>query len=606
MGQGPLTILLIGDNRTDDRLLRLLLAEPWGAAYQIEQARGPATGLARLAAGRVDVVLLDLALPDSSGLDTFLAIQARAPQVPVIVLAGIDDMALALRAMRAGAHDYLMKHLLDGDQVLRSVRDVVEHARLLGLEKAEHAATKAEELGFRQLLESIDAIVWKMDFSTWNCTFVSRRAEDILGYRIEEWLRTPGFLLAHMHPDDRERMLGSRQEFLSGATRSFEVRVFAADGRVVWLLGSVTEAGRTSGVTSGLLVDVTARKMLELLEREQSAILAMVAQSLPMENVLVHVAGLVENQCAGSLCCVFLLKQARLKLGAGPSLTQQFRLGLESRELAWEDPDRSLQDLVLAGDLANADAWQPYRELTRRNGLAICASVPILSGLGEPEGLVVVHCQQDQPRLEIPEIVLGTASRLAGLLVAHAALEDRLSHQAQYDALTDLPNRVLFEDRLGQALLQAQRQQQSVAVLFIDLDGFKAINDTLGHSAGDALLRWAANCFQSVMRRSDTLARLGGDEFVAVLNDVRSPRDAARVAQLLLTTLGTPFDFNGRQIHVTASIGVSFYPEDAADIEALQDHADAAMYVAKASGRNCVKCYAEDLNTPLADRIEPP
>jgi diguanylate cyclase (GGDEF)-like protein/PAS domain S-box-containing protein len=604
MSDRALRILLIEDNRVDACLLQLLLEKSGGAACQIEVAGLLATGLERLAAGGLDLVLLDLGLPDSCGLATFLALQASAPHVPIIVLSGMDDQDLATQAVAAGAQDYLIKGRLDGDQILRSARYAIERARLLDREQTEHAATKTAERRFRELLESIDAILWEMDLSTWSYSFVSRRAEEILGYPVEKWLSTPGFLLAHMHPDDRDRMIAISEELLAGAARSFEVRVFAADGSVVWLLGSVTEADRTLGVATGLMVDVTARKMLELLEREQSAILAMVAQSLPMENVLAHVTRLVENQCAGSLCCVFLLRQGRLTFGAGPSLMQDFRMGLESQELVLEDPDRSLRDLVLNGDLQQAAAWQPCRELAQRCDLVICASTPILSVLGEPEGLIVVHCKQDEPRVQIPEIVLNTAARLVALLVAHASLEARLSHQAQHDALTDLPNRALLEDRLSQALLRARRQQQSVAVLFIDLDGFKAINDTRGHGAGDELLRWVATCLQSVMRRSDTLARLGGDEFVAVLSGIHDSQDAGHVAQLLLSSLSSPFNLQGHEIHTTASIGISFYPDDAMDIVALQSHADAAMYLAKASGRNCFKFYTAELNAQLTDRIE--
>ena len=597
-------ILLIEDNRVDACLLQLLLEKSGGAGCQVEVAELLATGLERLTQGGVDLVLLDLGLPDSWGLATFHTLQASAPQVPVVVLSGLDDQDLAMQAVEAGAQDYLIKGRLDGDRILRSAHYAIERARQLDREQTEHAATKAAERRFRELLESIDAILWEMDLSTWSYSFVSSRAEEILGYPVEQWLSTPGFLLTHMHPDDRGRMVAMSEELLAGAAKTFEVRVFAADGRVVWLLGSVTEAGPTSGVATGLMVDVTARKMLELLEREQSTILTMVAQSLPIESVLAHVTQLVENQCEGSLCCLFLLRQGRLTLSAGPSLMQDFRLELETQELVLDDPDRNLRELMLSGDLRNAAAWQPCRDLAQRCGLVICASAPILSVLGEPEGLMVVHCKQEVARLQIPEIVLETATRLVALVVAHASLEDRLSHQAQHDALTDLPNRSLLEDRLNQAMLLAQRQQQSVAVLFIDLDGFKKINDTRGHGAGDELLRWVSTCLQSVMRRSDTLARLGGDEFVAVLSGIRDAKEAARVAQLLLTSLSIPFKLQGHEIHTSASIGLSIYPDDAKDVVAFQSHADAAMYLAKGSGRNCFKFYTAELNAQLTDRIE--
>ena len=169
--------------------------------------------------------------------------------------------------------------------------------------------------------------------------------------------------------------------------------------------------------------------------------------------------------------------------------------------------------------------------------------------------------------------------------------------------MTGLPNRALFNDRLDQSLLLAQREQRQVAVLFIDLDGFKRINDTLGHSAGDELLCMAASRFKSLIRRSDTLARMGGDEFLLVLNSISRLQDAVRMGQQLLDSLATPFQLQGHEIHVSASIGISFYPDDAADPALLQAHADAAMYLAKASGRNCFRCYTAELNEQLTERI---
>ena len=603
MTPSPLTILLVEDNPVDARLMQVLLAKAGGPSCRIEHVASLPAALERLAEAGVDLVLLDLGLSESWGLETLFAVQSRSHSVPIIVLTGMDDQDLAMRAVQAGAQDYLIKGRLDGDKVMRSVRYAIERSRLLRIEQAENAAARAAELRFRQLLESIDAIVWEMDFSTWTYSFVSRRAEDILGYPVEEWLQTPGFLLVHLHPDDRARLLEASQELMAGTAHSFEVRVFAADGRIVWLLGSVMDAHRASGVSAGMLVDITARKMSEFLEREQSDILEMVAQSLPTENVLADVSRLVENQSAGSTACVFLFTDGRLTLASGPSLPPEFRFELGSQALALHCPTGSLRDLLISGDPAQEPAWQPCRDLLERYGFAICTSAPILSVLGEPEGLLMVLGNSDQPGLAIPAIVMSTAVRLAALVVTHAALEDQLSHQAQYDPLTGLPNRVLFNDRLNQALLQARRQQQSLAVMFIDLDSFKRINDTMGHGAGDELLCMAATRFQSVMRRSDTLARMGGDEFTVVLNGIRSSQDSARVAQLLLASLTPPFELRGHEIHLTASIGISFYPDDASDATSLQGHADAAMYLAKASGRNCLKCYTDELNVQLMDRM---
>jgi diguanylate cyclase (GGDEF)-like protein len=177
-------------------------------------------------------------------------------------------------------------------------------------------------------------------------------------------------------------------------------------------------------------------------------------------------------------------------------------------------------------------------------------------------------------------------------------------HQAQYDALTGLPNRLLFQDRLAQAMHGARRHGTRLTVMFIDLDGFKRVNDSLGHQAGDLLLTQVAARFRRVIRSSDTLARMGGDEFMVVLVNARDTRASVRVAQKLLQSLREPFQVAGHELVVTASIGLSFYPEDGTHQDELQRHADAAMYKAKASGRNGFQCYTPELNAQITSRLE--
>lgn len=162
-----------------------------------------------------------------------------------------------------------------------------------------------------------------------------------------------------------------------------------------------------------------------------------------------------------------------------------------------------------------------------------------------------------------------------------------LSSLAYYDSLTGLPNRNLFKDRLARAILRAERQVDGFALFYIDIDRFKAINDTWGHETGDRLLREAAARMSRVLRRSDTLARMGGDEFVAILEDVKTHADASAVVEKLFALCGERYELNGSFLRATLSVGISLYPQDGRDAAALLDHADRAMYQAKAQGRNC-------------------
>ncbi|GGR92364.1 sensor domain-containing protein [Deinococcus sedimenti] len=182
------------------------------------------------------------------------------------------------------------------------------------------------------------------------------------------------------------------------------------------------------------------------------------------------------------------------------------------------------------------------------------------------------------------------------------ALNRRMTHLAQHDALTDLPNRVLLHDRVTQATAAHQRRRTCFALMFLDLDHFKDINDTLGHHVGDALLRQVAARLRSQLRAADTVSRLGGDEFVLLLTDLNAPRDAQHLAGKILGVMQEPFDVHGHRLNVTGSAGLALYPDDGAGVEDLMRHADAAMYRAKRDGRNRFHFFSGEIRAGLLAR----
>ena len=181
--------------------------------------------------------------------------------------------------------------------------------------------------------------------------------------------------------------------------------------------------------------------------------------------------------------------------------------------------------------------------------------------------------------------------------------EERIQYLAHYDTLTDLPNRALMRDRLQVYLAQAQRWQYVVAVLFIDLDRFKLVNDTLGHAAGDRLLQEVARRLARSTREGDTVARLGGDEFMVIVPNLNHPQGAATVAQKILHALVQPIPIDGQEVFASASIGVSLFPADAGTADDLIRNADTAMYSAKRMGRNNCQFYTADLNAQMQERL---
>jgi diguanylate cyclase (GGDEF)-like protein/PAS domain S-box-containing protein len=204
--------------------------------------------------------------------------------------------------------------------------------------------------------------------------------------------------------------------------------------------------------------------------------------------------------------------------------------------------------------------------------------------------------EQFPMELSASEMILGGQRYFIGIvrdITERKQAEEKIAHLAHYDYLTDLPNRALFLDNLEHAISLARRNHYKVAVLFLDLDGFKKVNDTLGHDAGDLLLRGVSKRLRETIRASDTVARVGGDEFIFVLNEIGSDENAALMANKIIMALSEAFELKGQQCHVGGSIGISLYPDGAQDPETLIKQADDAMYLAKQSGKNTYKFYRD-------------
>ncbi|MFE8071344.1 diguanylate cyclase [Marinobacteraceae bacterium S3BR75-40.1] len=212
--------------------------------------------------------------------------------------------------------------------------------------------------------------------------------------------------------------------------------------------------------------------------------------------------------------------------------------------------------------------------LIRRDGTGIAiedSAIPIRNRHGTMTGAVIVFHDARQSR---------------------SALR-KMSHHAQHDYLTGLPNRMLMMERLTQAIGLAHRHRKQIALLFMDLDNFKQINDSLGHSVGDALLKDIAVEIGSCVRSTDTVSRHGGDEFVVLLSEIEAPEDALQVAEKLLARFAEPRKIEGHEVQATLSIGISVYPEDGHDATTLMGNADAAMYATKESGRNGYRFFQQ-------------
>jgi len=235
-------------------------------------------------------------------------------------------------------------------------------------------------------------------------------------------------------------------------------------------------------------------------------------------------------------------------------------------------------------DLDEYPLGEVMRSQVRQAGLQLARAWPIFGTKDQALGALSLYSRRGTEPRPMDERLIRICTNLAGIAIESCWAADRIRHLAHHDDLTGLPNRLLFTYQLLQAIARAQRAGGSVAVLFLDLDRFKIINDTLGHDAGDHVLRQVAKHLRDCVRSGDTLARVGGDEFTLIVQQFAEIQELGAVAQKLLTAMTRPLKIGGKEYHLSGSIGIAVYPKDGTDSSSLLKNADIAMYRAKASG----------------------
>ena len=559
-GHSPLSVLVIEDNPGDARLVELYLLEDPARPFKVTKASRLSEGLEKLQEQAIDVVLLDLSLPDSFGMETLARLRA-ASSVPVVVLTGTSDEAIALEALRQGAQDYLVKGQGDGELVRRAIRYAI------GRSQAD-AELRSSEARFRALFDNAGTGVI---LSEPNGTYVHCNPAfcAMLGYSDAELQKLT--YRDTTHPDDMDSHSGLREAMAAGKLDSYDLtkRYVARDGHVIWAHLTVTAVRDTpSGelrYTVAVVEDVTERKRLE--------------------DHMRLAATVFENTGEG----LFVTDDQRRIIHVNPAFTAltgyapEDVLGKTPRVLSSGRHPPEFYD-HMSEILAKTGKWQGEIWNRSKNGEMFA------------EWLNIGAVRNDRDQITNYVAVFSD-------ITSRKQDEERLSYQANHDPLTRLPNRTLFQERLSRALTRATRSQSKVALLFIDLDFFKQVNDTLGHLAGDILLQEVAERLTACVRQGDTVARLAGDEFTVILEDIAEAHDGAVVAHKILTAMATPFNLQGHEAHISSSIGVALYPGDAGDPQSLVKLADAAMYRAKHQGRNACRFHSETINAQAFERL---
>lgn len=341
-------------------------------------------------------------------------------------------------------------------------------------------------------------------------------------------------------------------------------------------------------------------------EKDSRRFLQQIARHEPLPNILKHLVDTIEHQNPQLRGCFTLMRDDRVCYAVAPTLGGSFAAAVEqvatvSAEFSAAGKDDAQAPAVF--DLLTHPHWQARRELLDRESLRTCWVMPIVSE-GETLGALQIFTSLSTGPTEADARVMRMIADQAAIAIEHQDLLERLQFQSMHDPLTGLPNRLLLDDRLQNAVYRAHRASVRVGLFLINIDRFKVINDTLGHGCGDELLRQLSQRLAQSFRGSDTVARIGADEFAILTPDIRTRESAMIVSDKLLSVISEPITIAGREIAATASIGAAVYPDDAADQSALRRSADRALARAKASGRNRVVFFEKGAAQDSSEEIE--
>ncbi|HEY8216723.1 MAG TPA: EAL domain-containing protein [Acidimicrobiia bacterium] len=486
--------------------------------------------------------------------------------------------------------------------------------------KQVEAALRESEGRFRAIVEQGFDIVTVLDADL-NVAYVSPSAQRLGGYE-DAGIGRPA--TDFIHPDDLEGTLAYYRSILDGtpARAMHPVRIIAADEHVEALeivarkledegTGELVAVGRI--VTDRVEAEVALRAS-EARLRDQASVLEMIATSNPREDTLAEICRMVEHQIPGARSTVLLVDEwgRTLHHGAAPSFPDSFARAIDGIPVA-EGSTICGSAVIRAETVAVRDVvhegLEPWlRVLAAEHGIHGAWSTPIRSSYDQ-RVLGTFATYLDSARLPTAdeEATVESVLHLAAIAVERTQFEDQLAHQAHHDPLTRLPNRTLFGELLEHSLRRAQRSGSAVAVLFMDLDRFKVVNDSLGHDAGDELLQALAARLEGVLRPGDVVARFGGDEFTVLCEDLEpgvADRQAIGVAERIIDAARAPFRIGNEEQFVSASVGIAISMSGTDRPEALLRDADAAMYRAKERGKDRCEVFDEQMRERARERHE--
>lgn len=421
--------------------------------------------------------------------------------------------------------------------------------------------------------------------------FVSAACERIFGYTPEEMIGR--VMLDMVLPEDRDRTQQTANEIIGGQSKPhFENRYVRKDGQVVHIMWSARWS-EVDQLRIGVARDITERKQAESMQAALYSISEAAHAAEDLFALFQRIHQIIGELLPALNFSVALCDEKNDQLSFAYHIDEQEQVPAPQAVAYTLSAEviRSGQPLLLTPETLTA-LPESLRAVVVTDSLC-WLGVPLHSHRGTIGALMVKSYSGGARYTEKDQELLQFVSTQVATAIERKQLQARLQYMAQYDQLTQLPNRGLFHDRLQTALAMARREQGQFALLYLDLDKFKQVNDTLGHAMGDLLLQEVAQRLKQCVRETDTVARIGGDEFLVLLHNIQFPEDALRVAEKIHCALNHPLDMEGHSLRTLLSIGIALYPEHGMEEKQLLKHADEAMYFAKKNGGNHFRTKAE-------------
>ena len=454
--------------------------------------------------------------------------------------------------------------------------------------------------------------LWDWNLET-DEVYYSPRWKSMLGYAEDELENHLDTWASLVHPDDKEEVLKGVEDYIKGARDSFEVemRMHHKAGHEVVVLSRAFMVNRESDGKAirlvGTHVDITDRKRSQYFLEKYAEILKLIAKGIPAADIYDQIALMYEGRHPGMRCSMLELEDGKLLHGGAPSLPKSYCEavhGLENGPSVGSCGTSTYTGVrVLVENIETDPKWEKLKDVALPHGMRCCWSEPIKNSSGKVLGAFGMY--YNHPALPNDEELedLQSAARLAGIVMERDHDHKRIRDLAYKDQLTGLSSRTDFHHHLGEAVKHSKRHQNHFFLLYIDLDDFKGVNDSLGHDAGDLLLKTVAKRLKQVSREEDYVARLSGDEFSILVRDVDDDMTAAQVAQRVLDEISEPIELSSRKFTPSCSIGIACFPDDGKELSTLLKAADTSLYSAKEQGKNQYAFYKPELTRKAEHRF---